>query len=143
MRRIRKDRWQDAFWATLLIEARSPFAWGTADCVLKAARVADSTLVEPVLESLARSSFAWHDEASAVDALIEAGGLLAAVSAVLGPSVPWTRLTQGDLLLCRTGLTEPGRDLCVAVHDGVDPIAFVGDVMRPLPWRLVECGWEV
>lgn len=143
MKRKRVERWQDEFWAALSRESASPFVWGSGDCVLKAARVADAIVVEPIFENAARDAFSWIDEATAIAAINSAGGLRAAIETVLGPAVDTRRLTQGDLLLCRTGSDEPGRDLCVAVHDGVSPMAFVGDRLRPLPWRLVECGWEV
>lgn len=123
--------------------AAEPFEWGSGDCVLKAARVADAIVVEPCFEAAARAAFSWTDEESALARLVEVDGLRNAVVSVLGESMPWQELSQGDLVLCRTGSDEPGKEYCVAVHDGVNPVAFVGDSMRSLPWRLAECGWEV
>lgn len=80
---------------------QSPFRWGALDCVTFAAGAVQA------ITGQCPAHPQWVSERSAARALRRAGGLHAAVSALL-PELPAPTLAQrGDVLLVR----QPGRDL--------------------------------
>lgn len=130
-------------WPQLLaefIEARRdlPFAWGSEanDCVSFAiAWVHQMTGVEMCPAT-------WTNEAEARAALEEAGGLIAAVTGVLGrPSQNYADAHQGDVGLVDQPGTMSGIGLmvCIGMHwagPGVDRMLFKPLNQCRLVWRI-------
>lgn len=134
---MRYEDWQKRFWAELERQRVLPFAFGTCDCVLYAASVADAVSMDGRYVERARSAFSWSD-ASGAAKLLEERSLRDMVEDVLGPMQPWPRLTMGDIVLC----ARDGSEL-VAVHDGSNPIAKDDLTLVTLLWSTAVGGWKV
>lgn len=90
----------------------APFAWGTNDCVLFAADCIHAmTGVDPVAEHRGQ----WHDQSSAVRAIVRMGGLEAASETMGWQSVPPLFAQRGDLVLHRRDGTD-ALAICLGEH---------------------------
>lgn len=128
--------WQERFWAAVNDACTKKFDWGTHDCVLFAAKIADAISDSGYME-MAKQSFTWTDMRGAVD--ITRNGLRPLVVSVLGEMRPWTVLTQGDIALV---LDDEGRE-SLAIHDGCQVIGPAEVGVRTIPFRCVKGGWKV
>lgn len=121
------------------IEARRtmPFAWGPNDCVsfgIAAVEAITGTSVLPVT---------WSNAREALQAIDAAGGLVMAMTSVLGPPHEnWRLARRGDVVLTATNDLEGGRGpvlLCVG-HCLVGPGV---EAMQMLPVSLAVKVWPI
>lgn len=134
---MRHEDWRARMWAEIERQRGLPFEYGSADCVLFGAAVADAISVGGNYAERARAAFAWSDARTAAGLLSEST-LREMVEAVLGPIQPWQRLGAGDLVLC----VVDGREL-VAVSDGTTPIAKGDRRLDHLRWSDAIGGWRI
>lgn len=133
---MRYEDWQDRFWRSMNESSGQPLVWGQQDCVLFGAKMADA-ISDGEYTKRARSAFSWSNEREAVE--LTRNGLRALIESVLGEMQPWTRLSQGDLVLV---VDDKNRE-CLAVHDGCQIIGKSANGVQPIPFRCVKGGWKV
>lgn len=133
---MRPEGWQDRFWEAMDEAREADFEWGSHDCVLFAAKMARAISDRDYVAD-ARAAFAWSSASEALE--LTRGGLQALIESVLGPMGPWTRLSQGDLVLI---LDDEGRESLV-VHDGCQFIGVAEHGVKPIPMRCAVGGWKV
>lgn len=135
---MRHSDWQKRFWAAMEAARNTPFEWGTFDCVLFSASMADAVTVDGNYVSRAREAFSWGNEREALK-LLSTGSLESLVSMVMGPMIPWPRLSMGDIVLAN----YEGRE-AMGVHDGSQLIVrTIEEAISALPWRYAMGGWKV
>lgn len=135
---MRKERWQPLMWEAIEAARVRSFEWGTHDCVLCAAKIADAISDGNYVER-ARHSFSWANEAEA-QALLSDNTLQQLVESVLGPIQRWTALGQGDLLLVQISDDHTA----LGIHDGTQAVVAGldgGIVVRRMAHVLG--GWRV
>ncbi|MEO1092120.1 MAG: hypothetical protein AAFX81_15945 [Pseudomonadota bacterium] len=137
----RRRDWLAALRAELAATEASPWSWGTHDCVALVARLAGAMCDGELAPAL--PDWSSQDEADA--ALAGAGGLVAAVTARLGPAYEAPALARrGDVVVTEAGrgmglgiMTDGGR-----VVQATEPVGWVrlprGSVVMawPLGWAL-------
>lgn len=133
---MRYDDWQNRFWHAMEESSRQPLVWGEQDCVLFGAKMADA-ISDGKFTERARAAFTWNNERDAV-ALIRKG-LQPLIESVMGELQPWTKLSQGDLVLV---LDDKERQ-SIAVHDGCQVIGKSAGGVQTIPFRYVKGGWKV
>lgn len=133
---MRFDKWQSKFWPAIEAERNTAFAWGYHDCVLFAAKIADS-ISDSGYVSRAKAAFTWTDFRSA--AALSKNGLQPLVESVLGEMLPWTRLSQGDIVLI---VDDQGRE-SLTVHDGCQLIGPDEIGFKPISLSYARGGWKV
>jgi hypothetical protein len=135
---MRYPDWQSRFWAEMERQRTAPFVWGERDCVLFAATMADAVSADGRYVSRAREAFNWKNAREAV-ALLETTSLQSLVETVLGPMLPWPRLTMADIALV---IDDAGRQ-SLATHDGCGFIGPIDPGVQRIPFRNVKGGWRV
>lgn len=116
-------------------QAKTPFAWGTADCVQFAAG-----LVEKLTGVNPASGYTYATEQEAQTIMEASGGLVDLVTAALGPKQRVRAHT----------LPEPG-DIVLATYESTGallgiaypPRAYfrIGNIVGLLPVQLEQCVW--
>lgn len=134
---MRYADWQKRFWAAMDAQRKSAFVWGSNDCVLFAASMADA-ISDGGYVRRAKDSFAWTNAREAA-ALLSAGELQQQVEAVLGPLLPWPRLNMGDIALV---LDDKARQ-SLSIHDGCQFIGKTENGVQSIPFHYVQGGWHV
>jgi hypothetical protein len=81
----------------------------------------------------------WASEEEARAAIGSGGGLIRAITMVLGERVPWTRLTLGDIAI----ISDDAKQAVIVVHDGLNLIAPDAFGYRAVPVDRAHCGWKV
>lgn len=131
----RVEGWPDRLAEFVETRRERPFAWGAEanDCVSFAIAWVESmtgTAVRPA---------AWSSEAEARAALAEAGGIVAAVTGVLGrPTQNYAEARRGDIGLVDQE-TGPGLMICTGTHwagPGLDCMLFKPLNLARLVWRI-------
>lgn len=133
---MKREAWQDLFWGAIDEARCAQFVWGEHDCVLFAAKVADAISDSGYLDR-AKTAFSWNDVRSALE--LTRDGLQPLVESVLGPMMPWVRLSQGDIVLI---VDDAGRE-ALAVHDGCQLIGPADAGIKVIPFRCALGGWKV
>lgn len=129
------DAWFSALDAYIAERQALPFSWGTHDCCTFAADwVATVRGTDPMADL--RGLDTAMAAARAIDA---AGGLLAAVTARMGASVPGTFAQTGDVALVRHGAGQVSMGVCLG------PCVAAPGSMRLLmvPIHHAEAAWRV
>ena len=134
---VRVEGWEKRLAAFIEARRTMPFAWGVNDCVsfgIDAVAAITGVTTRRVTWTTAREALA------AVDA---AGGLAAALTAILGtPHDNWRRARRGDVVLTATNDLEGGRGpvmICLG-----EQIAGPGvEAMQMLPVSLAVKVWRV
>lgn len=135
--------WQKRFWAALEGQRSLPFKYGSCDCILFAATVADAISADGNYVLRAREAFNWNNRETAYS-LLATDNLQALIESVLGAMQPWPRLVAGDLVLCTAQTAEPDEPpqiLCV--HDGTSPIAKAHRKLVTVAWSHAIGGWRI
>lgn len=135
---MRYPDWQKRFWAEMTRQRTAPFVWGERDCILFAATVGDAVSMDGNYVGRARAAFQWSNAREAA-ALLETTGLRSLVETVMGPMLPWPRLTMADFVLVRD---DEGRQ-SLAVHDGTIVVGPIDPGVQRIPFRNVQGGWHV
>lgn len=138
MHLCRLPDWESRLMAA--IEATPAFSWGTADCCRFAGRIVRAiTGADPMEPAYGRPGEGYADGDAAQALLIERGGLLPMVSAVLGaPLASVAQARRGDVVLARL----PGCETLGILADariaaqGADGVVF-------LPLRRGLAAWRV
>lgn len=111
------------------------FVWGSNDCCTFAADwVATARGADPMADLRG-----LHTAMAAARAISEAGGLLAAVTARMGPPLPGTFAQVGDVALVRHGVDQVSMGVCVGPY--VAAPGAVGLLMVPI--SQAEAAWRV
>ncbi len=134
---MRHEDWQARFWKAIDAASARQFEWGTHDCVLFAASVADAISDREYLR-LARDAFAWNDARSAI-ALTKDDGLQFLVETVLGNAVRAVDISQGDIALI---VDDEGKQ-SLAIHDGCSIVGIDAIGLKKIPFRYVKAGWKI
>ncbi len=132
----RRADWPERLAAYVQACARAPFAWGrhALDCVsFGAGAVRAQTDVD-----LLADAPDWHDEASALAALRQVGGLRRAVGARL-PQIAPAQARRGDVGLARIDRRIAG--IAVIIDDGILAPGLTGLVR--VPRALLLHAWQV
>lgn len=133
---MRYEGWQCKFWEQMEASRTAKFEWGSHDCVLFAAKMADAISDSGYMKK-ANASFKWSDARAAID--LTRDGLRPLVESVLGPMCSWTRLSQGDIALV---VDDGGRE-SLAIHDGCCLIGPSDIGVKVIPFRYATGGWRV
>jgi hypothetical protein len=133
---LRYPDWQRRFWAEIYAQRKEPFVWGTRDCVLSAARIADS-ISDVGYARKAMASFQWANERDAV--VLIRSGIRQPVESVMGPMIRWTQLCMGDIALI---VDDDDRE-SLGIHDGAQVIGPDAIGFKVIPFRCVKGGWHV
>jgi hypothetical protein len=138
---MRHEDWQRRFWDALKEMDGQPFKYGSHDCILFGARMADVITVDGRYEERAREQFSWFSAKDALTILAEFD-LKDCIEQVLGPMQRWQFLQQGDLILL---LHDSGRgpEQVLGVHDGVQVMAPREVGIGPLWWSEALGGWRI
>lgn len=133
---MRYEDWQNRFWQAMEEASQQPLVWGEQDCVLFGAKMADA-ISDGKYTERARTAFTWTNEMEAVELIRD--GLRPLVESVIGEMQPWTRLSQGDLVL----VVDDKQRESIAVHDGCQVIGKNATGIQSIPFRCVHGGWKV
>lgn len=133
---MRYEDWQSRFWRAMEESSGQPLVWGEQDCVLFGAKMADA-ISDGRYTERTRAAFSWSNEREAVELI--RNGLRPLIESLLGEMEPWTRLSQGDLVL----VVDDKQRESVAVHDGCQVIGKSASGVQPIPFRCVKGGWKV
>lgn len=129
---VRLDRW--------VTEWRSAaFDWGAHDCCTFAAgAVREVTGFDPL------GALQWSDVVGAAETLVQVGGLIAGVTARLGPHIAPAWAQRGDLLLLPMDFTsgQVSRE-SLAVCLGNCCVAPGRGQLQFLPWAAALHAWPV
>lgn len=111
------------------------FVWGSNDCCTFAADwVATVRGVDPMADLRG-----LHTALAAARAISDAGGLLAAVTARMGPALPGTFAQVGDVALVRHGNDHVSMGVCVGPY-----VTAPGDAgLLMVPISQAEAAWRV
>lgn len=131
----RLPRWEDRLAAFVESRRALPFAWGSNDCCAFCADAIEAITGTRVL------AVDWQpDEASAMAAIEAAGGLVTAITALLGrPGQNWKEARRGDIALAelhdgkRVPMLVMGAYLC---GPGLDGLQFLPLGAARLIWRI-------
>lgn len=129
----RLPRWEDRLFEFVDARLHMPFAWGTNDCIGFAVDWIELCTGERVFE-------AEHDDAAgAAAALAKRGGIVQAITDVLGEPLPKPRGAQrGDI-----GLVEiEGRQSAVVVI-GADAVGPGENGLHSVPIDALTMAWRV
>lgn len=140
---MRHENWQNKFWDALRENGEQQFSYGSIDCVLFAANMADAISVDGRYAERAKSMFKW---ASTREALIltRERSLVDMVEDVLGPIQRWQELQHGDIVaVVRDNETGSGPEQMLGVHDGVQVMAKGAHALVPVWWSEALGGWRV
>jgi hypothetical protein len=133
---MRYEDWQTKFWVAMEEARTAHFEWGSHDCVLFAAKMADA-ISDSGYVGKARAAFTWTDMRSAIQLLGD--GLQPQVESVLGEMQRWQRLSQGDIVLIAD---DDGRE-SLAIHDGCQLLGPDEIGYKVIPFRCAKGGWKV
>lgn len=95
--------WEQRLAAIVAERLCTPFQWGVNDCVLFAA---DCVCAMTGSDPVAAHRGQWHDQSTAVRAIVRMGGLEAASETMGWQSVPPLFAQRGDLVLHRRDGTD-------------------------------------
>lgn len=129
--------WRRRLFALLQESLRTPFVWGTHDCVLLAAKGVDAQLGTAWYDDV-RVRFSYTDEAQARAVLAAAGGLEAMVTSYLGTPVMPSWCGAGSVVL-----TALGERQLLCLHDGTKLVGPDEVGLRRVPMALAVCGWRL
>lgn len=134
---MRVANWSSQYHRAVASARTVPFRWGVNDCVLFAAYVTDSISDLGVTQKF-KAKYHWHDEESAKEIIRSAGSLDALVCEFMGPPVPWTLLSTGDVVLAES----EGKTL-LTVHDGSNLLYPSSTGIAALALSCAKHGWRV
>lgn len=134
---MRYPDWQRRFWSEIDTQGTQSFEWGARDCVLFAATMADAISMDGRYVERAREAFSWRNEREAL--ALTQSGLQSLVESVLGPAIPWVRLSIGDIAIF---IDDEGRE-ALGIHDGAGVVAPDAVGLKPIPFRCLKGGWMV
>lgn len=132
---MRREDWVDQLFRVIDEHQGAEFAYGSTDCVLFAARVADA-MTDGDYEAQMRAIY--QDERSAVRALAERGGLEGAVRSVLGEPIGLAYLQRGDIVL----FENAGREM-LGVWDGQAIVAPTAAGLGRAQVDAARVAWRV
>lgn len=120
------------------MEARGMrFVWGSHDCVLFAAKMADAISDARYVER-AKQAFQWSNAREAA-AIVGDADLRELVEVVMGPMLRWQSLSIGDMVLIKD---DDGMQ-SLAIHDGVQIIGPDAVGYKNIPFSYAQGGWKV
>jgi hypothetical protein len=131
---LRRDDWAARLHQAVEAARRTPFGYGSHDCLLFAATaVLDMTGVDLAAE--VRGTYHDAEGAAAALAAFAGGGMIEAVEKIAArhaiETIPWQFARRGDVVLVET-VAGPALGVCVGAHAAVAAlgqrtgIAFVG-----------------
>lgn len=134
---MRFTDWQSRFWQAIDSARAKPFEWGTNDCALFAAGMADAISMDGRYVERART-FSWTSIKDVAE-LLDGRELLELVEGLLGPLQDWRTLQMGDLVL----VLDDEQQQSIAVHDGAQIVGPDKFGLKSIPFRCVKGGWRV
>jgi len=132
----RRPGWDVRLYELVRLRHNTTFAWGSQDCATFAAEaVLALTGHRPPLPG------PWSTAREALRAIAGAGGLQAAVQAVLGPCGTPSLAQRGDIVLIEQPESLGGEAL--GVHMGTYAIATGPHGLVRVPLEAVRCCWHI
>lgn len=120
------------------MEARDMrFVWGSHDCVLFAAKMADA-ISDARHAERAKLAFQWSSAREAA-AIVGNADLRELVEVVMGPMLRWQSLSIGDIVLIK----DDDGMYSLAIHDGVQIIGPDAVGYKNIPFSYAQGGWKV
>lgn len=134
---MRRPDWQPRLMDALHESAHGEFAYGTHDCAIGAARVADAISVDSHYVQRLHEMFAYANAEEVEAILRDGGGLRRLVTEFLGQQpIPVGHAMAGDLAL----VTDLAGQRVLGICEGLQVIcAGVG----PLPMSQAICAWRI
>lgn len=133
--------WEEALERCILAARMTPFAWGSADCLVFAL---DAIRALTGWDLRAQVKVPWYVTPFQAQSILHQQGLFARVSAVLGPSVLSPQLRRGDLVWdphAHPGGVIPGAlGVCLGEYTGWR--SADRGLVETLTYRYRE-GWHV
>ena len=138
---MRHEDWQNRFWNEMKACDGVSFEYGSHDCILFAAKLADAISVDGRYVDRAKMAFQWDDTRTAAS-LLQEHRLQELIETVLGSMRRWQELQHGDLVLM---LHDNGRGMeqTLGVHDGVQVMVPAARGLTPLWWNEALGGWRI
>ena len=129
--------WQKRFWQVLESKREATFAYGTHDCVLFAASMADAISDADYMER-AREAFSWSNAREAL-VLTHGKDLQSLIESVMGPMQRWQYMSMGDMVL----ICDEADQKSLCVHDGCKLLGPDAVGFKEVPMRYAVGGWKV
>ena len=138
---IRREDWPERLTAYIKETRREAFAWGTRDCLSwvngAIERMTDSTVFDALLG-------AYNDEESARELVIQQGGWIQGIDAIMvGARIEAVLAQRGDVVLLSNDFTVPGWDHSLGLCVGEVAIGVGVKELQRVPMSLAVMAWRV
>lgn len=138
---MRYEDWQPRFWHGLEKMSEVRFEYGSHDCILFGAKMADVISSDGGYVERARKAYDWSNDKDALR-LLQNQALGVLIESVLGTMTRWQELQWGDLVLV---VHDNGRgpEQMLGVHDGTQIICPREFGLQAIWWSEALGGWRI